>query len=136
MNNRGEQLQEHEVVKALMMKNLNEKTEVCSLLFGMPVLKWTYQFRKGYLIIEETKNIHCLEKNYDTLELEYLAQYNIEDKLTSPLSIDEVLTLPNKYINNEDVDREAEAKYEAIIDFPNFLMLLFKLKNSGVSVER
>lgn len=67
--------------------------------------------------------------------MEYLAQYNIEDKLTSPLSIDEVLALPNKYINNEDVDREAEAKYEAIIDFPNFLMLLLNLK-FRVSVER
>lgn len=86
--------------------------------------------QKGLSDYRRNQEYPLFGKNYDTLELEYLAQYNIEDKLTSPLSIDEVLTLPNKYINNEDVDREAEAKYEAIIDFPNFLMLLFKLKNS------
>lgn len=130
MNNRGEQLQEHEVVKALMMKNLNEKDRSVFSAIWDACSQMDIPIQKGLSDYRRNQEYPLFGKNYDTLELEYLAQYNIEDKLTSPLSIDEVLTLPNKYINNEDVDREAEAKYEAIIDFPNFLMLLFKLKNS------
>ena len=130
MNNRGEQLQEHEVVKALMMKNLNEKDRSVFSAIWDACSQMDIPIQKGLSDYRRNQEYPLFGKNYDTLELEYLAQYNIEDKLTSPLSIDEVLALPNKYINNEDVDREAEAKYEAIIDFPNFLMLLFKLKNS------
>lgn len=130
MNNRGEQLQEHEVVKALMMKDLNTKKrflfssiwDACSQM-DIPIQKTLSGYRKHQLY-------PLFGENYDSLNLDYLELYEDNENLTTPLTIDEVLA-QNNFIDGLDcTSQDIDTKYETIIDFPNFLMHMFKLINN------
>lgn len=130
MNNRGEQLQEHEVVKALMMKDLNTKNrflfssiwDACSQM-DIPIQKTLSGYRKHQLY-------PLFGENYDSLNLDYLELYEDNENLTTPLTIDEVLA-QNNFIDGLDcTSQDIDTKYETIIDFPNFLMHMFKLINN------
>lgn len=50
MNNRGEQLQAHEVIKALLMSDLGTSQRYIFQQYGTPVPKWTYQSKDSLQI--------------------------------------------------------------------------------------
>ena len=127
MNNRGEQLQEHEIVKALMMKELSPKErsvfstiwDACSQM-NVPIQKSLAEYRNySYPLFGE---------NFDTLHWEdFISNYHEGNCTTETLGIDEILSSPWK--GNRDYENAGEVsedKYEPIVDFPNFLMHIFK----------
>lgn len=130
MNNRGEQLKEHEVVKALMMKDLaptqrstfSSIWDACSQM-NIPIQKSlkAYRLNDKYPIFGA---------NYDDLNLNFISKYNENDIVCDLLSIEDILALTTEEKNTNEDDDEAEVKYEAIIDFPNFLMHIFKHYNT------
>lgn len=126
MNNRGEQLQEHEIVKALMMKELDsgQRTtfsivwDACSQM-NIPVQKTLREYRLD--------DLHPLfGQNYDSLHTDNLYHYNVATADCQPLSIDEILQESCDNQESVSTDADSEMKYEPIIDFPNFLMHLFR----------
>lgn len=135
MNNRGEQLQEHEVVKALMMKRLNPTDQslfatvwnACSQM-DIPIQKALSTYRKH-------QEYPLFGSNYDELYLEYLDKYCTSDTLCDPLSIDDILRENFSNANTDESNEEIDIKYETIIDFPNFLMHVFKLINNDCQLN-
>lgn len=124
MNNRGEQLQEHEIVKALMMKSLSEEHrqvfgsiwDACSQM-NVPIQCSLSSFCRNadYPLFGE--NYGCLNENY-------VSKYKPEGADEDFISIDEILS--KSQIKTNDIMNVPDDVYDSIIDFPNFLMLVFK----------
>lgn len=136
MNNRGEQLQKHEILKSLMMSKIADDNarkefaliwEACSQM-DTPIQKlFDVELRKKYF-----------GDNYDEFKFENLNQneegINDDKKEKGGKSIDEILGdtefTPKDWKpypeDNSDIE-ETESKYKSIIDFPNFLMHVLKL---------
>lgn len=137
MNNRGEQLKPHEVIKALLLGDNNltvQQREIISTVWNAcsemdtPIQSSLSAYRK------DEKNGKLFGENYDSLIIENLSKYNEEAVSYEPMHIDEILkndvnvTLAQKYDYTED-------KYKSIIDFPNFLTHVFKLYDESVELN-
>ncbi|MDE6820016.1 MAG: DUF262 domain-containing HNH endonuclease family protein [Bacteroides acidifaciens] len=135
MNNRGEQLQSHEIVKAMLMQGLgdNERNIFATIWDGcsqmnLPIQQTLSHYRgKGLFGTNfDSLNFDCME----TIENELSNVQNertIEDILNDNSS-------DNKWLSGESGE-EPDVKYRAIIDFPNFLMHVFRLYKSKVNTS-
>lgn len=125
MNNRGEQLQPHEIIKSVLMRRLNydnrkafaEIWDACSQM-NIPVQRTLSRIR--------TK---VFGDNFDTFTTETIFDsYNSDENASESYTIDEILSGDlgkNEPRNQENSDTDNE--YRAIIDFPNFLMHVFRI---------
>lgn len=136
MNNRGEQLQSHEIVKAMLMQGLgdNERNifatiwDGCSLM-NLPIQQTLSHYRgKG-----------LFGKNFDSLDFDCMEI--IENELSNvrkeSIAIEDILndnSYDDKWLSDES-GVEPDVKYRAIIDFPNFLMHVFRLYKSKVNAS-
>lgn len=152
MNNRGEQLQKHEILKSLMMKDLDTTQrnefaliwDACSQM-DIPIQK---SFKAGDVDSVGTRNYYFGE-NYDKFNFIGLAKSSglpnavnsqneknnrgIENCFSNDgFTIDQIIG-ENKTVESmgndhkDDEEYESEYQYKAIIDFPNFLMHVFKI---------
>ena len=132
MNNRGEQLQSHEIVKAMLMQGLEDSErnifatiwDGCSQM-GLPIQQTLSHYRTKGLF---GNNFDSL--NFDSLRAIESGLSNIRDEI----NIEDILK-----DNSNDTERihdesrkESDVKYRTIIDFPNFLMHAFRLYKSTV----
>lgn len=124
MNNRGEQLQEHEIIKAKLMAGLSKEErsvfstvwEACSQM-NIPIQRALKSYRQNQIN-------PLFGVNYEELHLEYLPTYLEADGQRDFQDIDSILK--ESYVEEENGDDGVEERLESIVDFPNFLMLLFK----------
>lgn len=127
MNNRGEQLQSHEIVKALLMRDLDANRryifstiwDACSQM-DFPIQKSLSKLRANGLFGD----------NYDILNLDVLDNEDIRDNsIKTEYTIDQILG--NSFMSyNDDTDdnkEDIDSELRSIIDFPNFLMHAFRL---------
>ncbi|MCD8235643.1 MAG: DUF262 domain-containing HNH endonuclease family protein [Prevotellaceae bacterium] len=130
MNNRGEQLQSHEIVKALLMQGLDnsERNVFATIWDGCSQMDLPIQQTLSNYRSKELFGTHFDTLNLDCLKAIETAQSNLMEKR----SIEDILN-----DNTNDTDRttdesgnEPDVKYRAIIDFPNFLMHVFRLYKS------
>ena len=135
MKNRGEQLQEHEIIKALMMKELDSNQrmvfssiwDACSQM-SIPLQRTLREYRlNGQFPLFGT--------NYDSLNTSYIFEYKNDTSECRTLSIDEILLSSDSKTANVNNDNDTETKYEPIIDFPNFLMHIFKQINREIQLN-
>lgn len=136
MNNRGEQLQKHEILKSLLIEKLQGNRhrqdefariwDACSQM-NIPIQKlFDSKTRKWYF-----------GNNYDSFEFKGLSSSDNNDELfdnKNAKTIDEIIStqctistcnrIENDNANDNDDD---ESDYKSIIDFPNFLMHVFKV---------
>ena len=132
MNNRGEQLQKHEILKARLMNALEPKyhTEFDLIWTACSNIDTPIQQCFGSKDRKE-----CFGENYDTftftfgkLSDEY--QNDASSDFQQPTSINAILASEIKEIENDKKGDNAEKdrdKISSIIDFPNFLMHVLKL---------
>lgn len=139
MNNRGEQLQKHEILKAKLMDSIKKEDgshdieiqkvfskiwDACSQM-DIPVQKLFSKEDRGCFFSE----------NYDNFSVNGLS--GLLDSLTKEnktgkefFTIDDILLNPINELNHnpsiDDIDDESDDK--SIIDFPNFLMHILKIK--------
>ncbi len=142
MNNRGVQLQKHEILKSLLIAKLDNEFDqkqfaqiwdACSQM-DTPIQRAfnTAETRKKYF-----------GEKYDI----FIAPFEILDKAkpSNPIpsksySIEEIIignASKGFYDNNIDDDSEIEedvSEYKSIIDFPNFLMHVLQLKCPNVKI--
>lgn len=133
MNNRGEQLQSHEIVKTMLMNGLRDSErnifaqiwDGCSQM-DLPIQQTLSHYRAMGLFGNnfDSLDFNCLE-NIENKQSNIKNERNIEDILNKNGSNDTQRT-PNESREEPDV------KYRAIIDFPNFLMHAFRLYKSKV----
>lgn len=152
MNNRGEQLQKHEILKARLMAKIKNEDgshdikrqkvfskiwDACSQM-NIPVQK---------LFIKSDREQY-FGSNYDLFQLENNQLISIENQQTDNTdddnTIDAILRdetkmrrtrFPESKNGEEDlIDDESDDK--SIIDFPNFLMHIFKIKYNNSYKEK
>lgn len=131
MNNRGEQLQKHEILKSYLMETLKDEN-------GKYFEKQQDEFSKIWdacsqmdthiqkLFSASDRNKYFGE-NYD--EIHHVDFEHEEAQAKNGFSINQALGNAGKKIDTLQIDDIDDAgKDQSIIDFPNFLMHIFKLK--------
>ena len=129
MNNRGEQLQKHEILKSLMMSSIKNKDKqklfskiwtACSQM-DIPIQKlFSSNDRKSFF--GDNYNIFIPPKCSCWSENITDNSFSINDIFSSKVNLEVASTdkVDNEYI-------EDESDYKAIIDFSNFIMHIFKI---------
>ena len=147
MNNRGEQLEAHEIVKARLMRTLNCEKErnvfakvwdACSDMNGRLENHSTIKTLWGPNFSEDPLN-------YDTFDkiVQKLAPAEGSPGATDSLAIGVKLTNIQSYQRikpnpqEEKPDDGLEEKYSSVIDFPNFLLQVLEIGgfNSDVKMD-
>lgn len=127
MNSRGEQLEQHEIVKANLMKTLEEperkdfakKWEACSKMDCYIQQSLPRQNGKSVDSVVSEK----FDSPTDEKEQNEEQTKKQENKITIDGLCSEVLD--QNEINNED--KEDKVHFQQIIDFPNFLLIVLKI---------
>ena len=136
MNNRGEQLKEHEIVKSLMLRSLNKAErkfysdiwDACSQM-DIPIQRTLKKYRND-------ANSPMFGAYYGELHVGVPAIENGSDSISTMFTIDQILEETFKAeTGSTSTDEDQEIVYESIIDFPNFLMHIFKLLNEDAQLN-
>lgn len=131
MNNRGAQLQKHEILKSFLLskikgKSLDEFAKIWTACSQMdtPIQK----------LFETEDRRRYFGTNYDEFCFTGLTEVDIKSGGGNQKPLFEILIENNSFVgdaeNNSIVDPEEnddETKYKSVIDFPNFLMHIFKV---------
>lgn len=134
MNNRGEQLEKHEIVKALLMGKISDTKEqskfaviwdACSDMSNYVFLNFDKLNREKLFAKERELN----EKNFGELSINGNEDGD-EDSLLS--DIIEKHNIPTDFPKEEKFIKD---KYKSVIDFPNFLLQVLKIKNDKISLD-
>ena len=132
MNNRGEQLQSHEIVKAMLMQGLedNERNIFATIWDGCSQMNLPIQ-----QTLSHYRAMGLFGNNFDSLNFNCLG--DIESELSNIRNERPIEDILNDNFNDtnrasDESREEPDVKYRAIIDFPNFLMHAFRLYKSKV----
>ena len=134
MNNRGEQLEKHEIVKALLMGKISDTKEqrkfatiwdACSDMNDYVYFNFEKVYRHNLFDI----NGKLIGQNFDSISFNKNEDNNDEKSLAK--IIDEH-KIPNDFPKEEKYIKD---KYKSVIDFPNFLLQVLKIKNDKVSLD-
>lgn len=129
MNNRGEQLESHEILKAVMMRDITNYSD--RKLFAMIWDACSQMDRPIQRSLIQLRRVGVFGDNYDTIALEKLESLHFSENsenYSNAYDIDEILK-PEFCYNKvkKENNEENDVKYRSIIDFPNFLMLALRL---------
>ncbi len=134
MNNRGEQLEKHEIVKALLMGKISDTKEqekfseiwnACADLNDYLFLNFDTTNRKNIFTNAGELNAN----NFDGISI------NENGDKGEELSLSKIITehnIPNDFPKEEKYIKD---KYKSVIDFPNFLLQVLKIKNDKISLD-
>lgn len=134
MNNRGEQLEKHEIVKALLMGKISDTKEqekfseiwnACADMNDYVYFNFDTTNRKSIFTNAGELN----ENNFDGIFINENCDKGEE------LSLSKIITehnIPNDFPKEEKYIKD---KYKSVIDFPNFLLQVLKIKNDKVSLD-
>ncbi|MFD2203046.1 DUF262 domain-containing protein [Shivajiella indica] len=130
MNNRGRQLQEHEILKAQLMSKINSPKE--RSIFGYVWDACSQMDRPIQKFFNTEQRAQLFGDNYDGIHLgnlKKLAQTNTKESVHSILDILESKTIQTtiKSLEEHEDELDQEITYTAIIDFNNFLIHILKL---------
>ncbi|MBF7046394.1 DUF262 domain-containing protein [Campylobacter volucris] len=107
MNNRGKQLEKHEILKARLLKNIEDKSE--RTLYAHI---WDICSQMDNYILQKASDRKISKLNEGS-----------EDN-----SINEIIQ-PKKSFNKPNQDKENQGKFKSIVDFPTFLLHVYKICN-------
>lgn len=127
MNSRGEQLEKHEIVKSKLSKNLNDKElatfshvwEACSEM-NMYIQQAFSKKRK-----DDTRD-KIFGQDLNKFIINSFEGIPEQDDSEGKESIMNLLNYPIEQIK-EDSDKERNDRFQPIIDFPNFLLIVLKV---------
>lgn len=158
MNNRGEQLEHHEVLKARLMSFLDNKEnnerklfsliwDACSDMSVYAIKRFPYSndnksIRTGFFgdLCDQLPAIDA-EKNNNFGQMlsimEELRSNESQDNNQSfePNSILSLLGTNEIYNENKDDEDFIYSKFNSLIDFPNFLMIVLKIFNKDRDIS-
>lgn len=133
MNNRGAQLQKHEILKSFMLSKLKGKSPDEFAKIWTACSQMDTPIQKLFVIEDRRK---YFGDNYDDFCFKKLTESEIETNDGKYNKLDDILKEAlagvNTKDNPEDLEvNDDETKYKSIIDFPNFLMHVFKVMFPG-----
>ncbi len=134
MNNRGEQLEKQEIVKALLMGKISDikEQEKFAIIWDACADMNDYVFFN--FNTTDRKNIFS---NVGELNINNLDGISINKNGVNgdKLSLSEIITEHNIPIDFPKEEKYIKDKYKSVIDFPNFLLQVLKIKNEKVSLD-
>jgi len=140
MNNRGEQLEKHEIVKALLMGEIINDDKVvkrqeqekfakiwdaCADMNNYVFLNLDKQ-KRDKLFNNESE---LIGKKFE----EIFINENIDND--EEISLSQIITEHNIPTDFPKEEKFIKDKYKSVIDFPNFLLQVLKIKNDKVSLD-
>lgn len=141
MNNRGEQLEKHEVLKARLMEKLPDgDKKLFALIWDACSDMSVYAIKRFPYSNDDSKNIRTsdaffgelvnkIPESFDKMK-DILNKIEYTDKETNKESILNLLEQTNNKINQDKGSNE-DGNFQSIIDFPNFLMIVYKIFRGG-----
>ena len=138
MNNRGEQLEKHEVLKAKFMATLSNDDErncfstiwdACSNMSRYTQMGFQSDLRKEVF----GDNWQTMPKRFDAIQAKHTSKQQKQDAMT----LREIIDNKTPSENTDDEEREKEERFGTVIDFSNFLLHVLKLmpEIKGVSLD-
>lgn len=134
MNNRGEQLQEHEIVKALMMKSLDKEQRQVFASIWDACSQMNVPIQRSLSSLRVNSKYPIFGNDFNCLHEDYIQLYRLNESKEDFLSMDDIL-LKNEFEIKGNDGHPGEIEYSAIMDFPNFLMLVFKTYDSNCQLN-
>lgn len=130
MNNRGEQLEKHEVLKARLMGNLDDKyqsifAEVWDACSDM----------NGY-VLKTNLSVSELQDKFD--DISSLEKANTDSGAQKGSTIKDIINIPfSEDLNPENNDSEEKDnnEYSSIINFPNFLLHVLRIYTKKKDID-
>lgn len=106
MNNRGKQLEKHEILKARLLKNISDKERILYAHI------WDICSQMDNYIFQKTsdRKISKLNENNEN-------------------TIDTIDAIINRSFDKPNQDEEKQEKFKSIVDFPTFLLHVYKICN-------
>ena len=121
MNSRGEQLEMHEIVKSMLSEPLADKEEMA--LFNEV---WSACSEMNLYIQQRLNNPTIFGHHLDNFCIGSYEQIHKPDDVTLKASIRELMNYPIVSADVTDASEQHD-RFQPIIDFPNFLMIVLKL---------
>ncbi|ECO7371199.1 DUF262 domain-containing protein [Campylobacter coli] len=106
MNNRGKQLEKHEILKARLLKNISDKKRILYAHI------WDICSQMDNYIFQKTSD-------------RKISKLNESNENT----IDTIDTIINRSFDKPNQDEEKQEKFKSIVDFPTFLLHVYKICN-------
>jgi hypothetical protein len=131
MNNRGEQLEKHEIVKALLMGKIKEQIKFASIWDACADMNDYVYFNF------DTTNRKNIFTNAGELNANNFDEISINENgdKGEELSLSKIITEHNIPTDFPKEEKYIKEKYKSVIDFPNFLLQVLKIKNEKVSLD-
>jgi len=134
MNNRGEQLEKHEIVKALLMGKINETKEQIKFASIWDACADMNDYVFFNFDTTNRKNIFTNAGELNTNNFDEISINENGDK-GEELSLSKIITEHNIPTDFPKEEKYIKEKYKSVIDFPNFLLQVLKIKNEKVSLD-
>jgi uncharacterized protein with ParB-like and HNH nuclease domain len=134
MNNRGEQLEKHEIVKALLMEKISDSKEqrkfaiiwdACAEMNNYTYFNFEKSIREN--LFNSIGNLKG--ENFESISVN---ESENDDEEFSLSEIIEKHDIPNDFPKEE---KNFKDKYKSIIDFPNFLLQVLKINTDQAIVD-
>ncbi|MCG9569188.1 GmrSD restriction endonuclease domain-containing protein [Vibrio chagasii] len=128
MNNRGEQLEKHEVLKAKFMATLKTDDErscfstiwdACSNMKRYTQMGFQADLRKEIF----GDDWQAMPPSFEAIQQKHETKQQKQDAMT----LQDIISNKASSENNEDEEREKEERFGSVIDFSNFLLHVLKL---------
>jgi len=134
MNNRGEQLEKHEIVKALLMGKISETKEQIKFASIWDACADMNDYVFFNFDTTNRKNIFTNAGELNTNNFDEISINENGDK-GEELSLSKIITEHNIPTDFPKEEKYIKEKYKSVIDFPNFLLQVLKIKNEKVSLD-
>lgn len=151
MNNRGEQLEKHEVLKANLLDLLkndkdlsyafNQIWEACADMERYVQYGFSTKLRTA-IFTENWNKLSCLNLDEITAKIKLAnvndnkEKHNSEFKEENELSIDEIVAFTGKFELNKNEAEEAPERFNSVINFSNFLLHVLRIQTQkNVSLD-
>lgn len=121
MNSRGEQLEKHEIVKAVLSQNLKNKSELATFS-----RIWEACSEMNVYIQQVFPNSEIFGYSLHKFDVSSFREIPKQDESEGKDTIINLLQKPAEKIDDDNVIEQND-KFQPIIDFPNFLLIVLKL---------
>ena len=121
MNSRGEQLEKHEIVKSILSQHLKNKKEMTTFNHV-----WEACCEMNVYIQQVFPNSEVFGYNLHKFNIKSFKDIPEQDESEGKSTIIDLLQKPIGKIE-ESTDAEQNDKFQPIIDFPNFLLIVLKV---------
>jgi hypothetical protein len=137
MNNRGKQLEEHEIIKAQLMAKIKNAEQ--RHVFGKVWDACSEMNRPIQKFFTPDERLRLFGEDYDAIFPEKITQLKYGDNKEIASSVFDILKDPSLKLRNDtikeyDDELDEDIAYTAIIDFSNFLIHVLKLVYPQVDI--